>query len=164
MTCPNKCCEIHTSTYIKSDNKYKNKDKNKYNKNKGGVILYDPAVNKALMVQSRGNLWGFPKGTFEDGEDFKTCAQRELKEETGVSIDKELLTNGIYISSKVVYYYLEVNSEDYPVTVQTYEGNDANSIAWLNLSCLYEMCNLDIIKINYQAKKAIKKSFGININ
>ena len=163
MKCPNKCCSIQTSEYIKPSNKPKN-DKHKYDKNKGGVVLYDPSSNKVLMVQSRGNLWGFPKGTFEEGEDFQTCAQRELKEETGIFIEKDRLINNLYINGKVVYYYLEVNNEKYPALIQKYEGNDANSIGWINLICLEDMCKKGILKINYQAKKAIKKCFGINIS
>ena len=162
MTCPNKCCDIYTTKYVRYDNK--EKDKTKYNKNKGGVVLFDPINNKVLLVQSRGNLWGFPKGTSEEGEDFQTCAQRELKEETGIHICKSLLTNHIYINSKVIYYYLEENYKNYPVQVQKDDKNDANSIGWINLRCLQYMCENNIIKLNYQAKKAIRKSFGININ
>lgn len=160
--CTNKCCDIYTTNYVKRTNN--NHDTNKYNKNKGGVVLYDPLYNKVLMVQSRGNLWGFPKGTFEEGEDFQTCAQRELREETGIYIEKHLLSNSIYINSKVVYYYLEVSSDLYPARVQKYEGNDANSIGWINLLCVSQMCENNYIQLNYQAKKAIKKTFGININ
>ncbi len=139
-------------------------NRHKYNKNKSGVIMYDKNENKVLLVQSRGNLWGFPKGTFEDGETYEECAKRELREETGIDIDKRCLKESIYISSKVMYFYLEVNMNDYPVIVQRNEGNDANSIGWININCIINMIINNKMKLNYQAKKSFRKCFGIIIN
>tara|TARA_Y100000114_G_C11722796_1_gene309382 strand:- start:339 stop:788 length:450 start_codon:yes stop_codon:yes gene_type:complete len=136
----------------------------KYNKKKSGVILYDPAQYKILIVQSRGNLWGFPKGTFEEGETFQQCAKRELYEETGIDIDINYLTNDVYINPKVIYYYLEVDSNDYPVEIQNIHGNDANGIGWINTNCMMDMIKTKRIKLNFQAKISIKKCFGINIS
>ena len=163
MKCKKNCCELFQSEYKPRHNQSEH-NKTKYDKNKAGVILYDKKLNKILLVQSRGNLWGFPKGTFNDGEDFETCAQRELKEETGIDIDKDKLIRKCYINSKVIYFYLEVNLNDYNIEIQTQEGNDANSIGWINLNCLVDMTINNIIKLNYQAKKAIRKSFNIIIN
>lgn len=160
MKCKNKCCELLTSRYIPPANI---NNKSKYDKNKSGVVMYDKDQNKILLVQSRGNLWGFPKGTFNDGEDFETCAQRELLEETGIYVEKSDLTIPCYINPKVIYFYLEVNLNNYNIKIQTQEGNDANSIGWINLNCLIELINDDVLKLNYQAKKAIKKCFDINI-
>ena len=60
--CTNVCCEIKIKPYKEND------DSNKKfieNKKKAGVFIYDPKTNKILIVQSRGNLWGSPKGTIE---------------------------------------------------------------------------------------------------
>jgi len=162
MECQNKCCNLKMIPYKQVPVKKNNS--NKYNKKKSGVILYDPAQYKLLIVQSRGNLWGIPKGTFEEGETFQQCAKRELFEETGIDIDIGLLINDVYINQKVIYYYLEVDSNDYPVEIQTTEGNDANGIGWINTNCMIEMIRSKNIKLNYQAKISVKKCFGINIS
>ena len=60
-------CNFIMTSYIGKNHKYIT---NNTVKKKAGVILYNKTLNKILIVQSRGNLWGFPKGSFNDGEDF----------------------------------------------------------------------------------------------
>lgn len=45
---------------------------------------------EVLLVQHGAGHWGFPKGHPEKGESPKETAIRELKEETGLSIDSYL--------------------------------------------------------------------------
>jgi 8-oxo-dGTP pyrophosphatase MutT (NUDIX family) len=54
-----------------------------------GVVLVDlgSAEPRALLLRRRKppvGLWENPGGMLEEGEDFATCARRELSEETGV--------------------------------------------------------------------------------
>ena len=73
--------------------KHKKKEK-KLEKSKGGAAV--------VVVNDKGQLlmgrqvkddyrWSFPGGHIDDGESHKEAAVRELEEETGVSIDKDLL-------------------------------------------------------------------------
>ena len=76
--CLDGCCTIDIVSYSGINN-------GKFTeKKKAGVFLYDPDSDRVLIVQNKGNLWGIPKGTFEDGEDNLACAIREVKEETGI--------------------------------------------------------------------------------
>ena len=81
--CPKGCCEIYVNTYTPRK-KYHHKHK-KYCK-KAGVFIVDTALNKVLLIQSNGNMWGPPKGTAHIGESNCQCAIREVKEETGLTI------------------------------------------------------------------------------
>jgi hypothetical protein len=57
--CNNGCCEIKIKLYKEADYMIKNFK----SKKKAGVFIYDPNTKKILIVQSRGNLWGSPKGS-----------------------------------------------------------------------------------------------------
>ena len=58
----------------------------------GGVVINDEG--RILMIFRRGK-WDLPKGKLEEGELIEDCAEREVKEETGLSdikLEKFLLT------------------------------------------------------------------------
>jgi 8-oxo-dGTP pyrophosphatase MutT (NUDIX family) len=48
----------------------------------GGVIL--SPTNQILIVSQYGTSWSLPKGHLEPGEDKRTAAKREIREETGI--------------------------------------------------------------------------------
>ena len=48
-----------------------------------------------LILHSKGRHWGFPKGKPNPNETPKESAQRELKEETGLEIDRFLADESI---------------------------------------------------------------------
>ncbi|MBO9572719.1 MAG: NUDIX domain-containing protein [Chitinophagaceae bacterium] len=48
----------------------------------GGLVINDEG--KILMIFRRGK-WDLPKGKLDDGELLEVCAEREVKEETGLS-------------------------------------------------------------------------------
>lgn len=58
--------------------------------NKGEVLLGRPTqsvLDRNGQAMSRlGQVWGTPGGKLELGESFEACAQREVAEETGLSI------------------------------------------------------------------------------
>ena len=116
------CCKIEVIEY-KTSSKDK-KPKRKLNK-KAGMFIYDYNSGKVLLVQSRGNLWGVPKGTFEPNETEKECAIREVQEETGLEISESKLTKVSQIESNAFYYYVNIKQVD--VTIQTtVVDNDAS--------------------------------------
>lgn len=48
----------------------------------GGVILNPKG--EVLIVRQKDGSWSLPKGHIEEGEDTKTAAMREIREETGL--------------------------------------------------------------------------------
>ena len=124
-------------------------------KRKGGGFLYDKATNKLLLVQSRGQLWGMPKGSFEPNETSLECATREVKEETGIDININRNTRCFCVSNCSYYYYVEMGET--VVKVQDVEDNDANGIGWFNIDCLKNLCNNKTLRINRHTQMAIKK-------
>lgn len=54
---------------------------------------------RALLQQRRDNgLWGFPAGILEVGEDARSAAEREVREETGLIVEAKRLI-GLYTSA-----------------------------------------------------------------
>lgn len=48
-------------------------------------VYYDGRRWRVLLIQNRGGSWGFPKGHIEGEETPEQTAQRELREETGIT-------------------------------------------------------------------------------
>jgi 8-oxo-dGTP pyrophosphatase MutT (NUDIX family) len=143
--CNNGCCEIKIKPYKQTDYIIKNFNKSK---KKAGVFIYDPNSKKILIVQSRGNLWGSPKGSFEFGETEIECAIREVIEETGIIITEELLTRSVKICNIATYFYLEM--DECSVKIQKHdEQNDATGIAWIKPECLKKSIESGNISITH---------------
>ena len=154
--CTDCCCKIEIKEY-----KQQFLDlKNKIYKKKAGVFIYDPNRNKVLIVQSRGNLWGAPKGTMEYGETNIECAIRELKEETGLIISEKMLSQSFIICNQATYFYLEMDECDIKVQ-ENCSQNDANGIGWINLECLRKCIKLGNININQHFRLLLIKLLGL---
>lgn len=152
ITCISGCCNLATTKYVQSKTI---NDENKKGKRKSGILLYDEKERCILIVQSRGNLWGIPKGTLEDDENIVDGACREVLEETGINIDKNLLDKYLEIDDKYSYFIL--NYEKCKVEVQTQIiNNDANSIGWVNLDCLKQLITHGKIKLTSHTKITLK--------
>lgn len=148
--CDNKCCKIKIKSYVKNF-KFFNR-----NYKKAGIFIFDPKTDKVLLVQSRGHLWGPPKGTANIGEHFKLCAVRETEEETGIKINPEKLNRYVKINNKAVYYYLEM--DECEINIQNkIKDNDANGITWIKLNCLEKSIMNGNIVLNHYAKIVFKK-------
>lgn len=145
MNCSNKCCDIKYKTYERRPNKIHNK----YNRIKAGMVLYNKAKNKVLMVQSCGNLWGFPKGTIKFNECIKDCAVRELFEETGLSLDNLDEAVCISINNRAYYFVCE---DDMSREIAAIDKNDVNAVGWISLGCLADLISSGRISINSHCK------------
>lgn len=156
-TCLKKCCDIFLT---EPNTNFINKKKRGQCR-KAGVFIYDPDKEKVLLVQSRGQLWGPPKGTLEveQGEQSCECAIREVKEETGLDIDSVNFSKAIKIKNKALYYYMEMKSCDIGLQTENKE-NDANGITWIKLSCLKDCCESGHIVTNEHCKILLKKFLG----
>ena len=87
--CCKGCCKIELVEYKTTKSKLSRRKSNK----KAGIFIYDYINGKVLLVQSRGNLWGVPKGTFEPRETSLQCAITEVKQETGLDIESDKIKN-----------------------------------------------------------------------
>ena len=154
--CREGCCHIKIKTY--------NPRKRYFHRNyrKAGVFIYDPKEEKVLLVQSRGHLWGPPKGSLNIGEKDRQCAVREVKEETGLSISCDDFTIATKIRNRAIYYYLEMDTCDIKIQ-DGMEDNDANGITWIKVSCLEDAIVDGNIVLNQYAKiifwKFLNKTF-----
>jgi 8-oxo-dGTP pyrophosphatase MutT (NUDIX family) len=159
--CDNKCCEIKFSQKVNT----KPNIRRGYCK-KAGVFIFDPEEKRVLLVQSRGHLWGPPKGTLEIDKEETTvqCAIREVKEETGLNISSEDFQSAIKIKNRALYYYTEKKFEK--VEPQNTEDNDANGITWIRIECLQKCIDDGKIFLNEHCKilfqKFLKITFGKN--
>lgn len=84
------CGLFHSNRHIPDKFWDRTWEKNKGPKLSGGVMLFRELKNgrrQFFMVQSYGNLFGFPKGSLEPNENYFDGAMREFYEETGTKLD-----------------------------------------------------------------------------
>jgi ADP-ribose pyrophosphatase YjhB (NUDIX family) len=153
--CQSKCCKIYVKAYSPDGITHFHS-----NCRKAGVVIYDPKEDRVLLVQSRGHLWGNPKGAIKEGEHEKHCAIREVKEETGLTVKPHRFMKTVRILDRAIYFYTEIDTCD--VSIQTNENlidNDANGITWIKMSCLEnEIVNGSIV-LNHHARIVFEKIF-----
>jgi len=154
--CTRDCCKYEVISYKKNSFTPKSSIK-------AGVFIFDDKQKKILLVQSRGNLWGSPKGSKEANENILQCALREVKEETGLELTENMINdNHKFIYNNSHYYYLTM--AELPVTINTpMIGNDATGIGWFNINCLINLINTGEFKINYHCKLLIEYFLKIRL-
>jgi hypothetical protein len=106
------------------------------NKKKAGAIL--TFNNKLLIVQSRGNLWGFPKGTMEYMETELECASREVLEETSLSLNFE--GDSMFVYNNTTFFFKQLSSVYISLNhIMSNPSNDCTGIGWIDINCLKDM-------------------------
>ncbi len=168
--CISGCCKILTTEY--KDIIYSLDDDWKESSGrikKAGCFIYDPSSQKILLVQSRGYMWGSPKGSVQDGEDPIKCAIREVKEETGLIITEGMFIESVIILSKNLYFLVhlkEIDTEKQRTHIESIyidskneeiERNDVNGMMWIKLNCLNNMLNNNKLLINQNTRLLIKR-------
>jgi len=109
-----------------------------------GIIGFKMAEKpKFLLLKYRKGYWGFPRGHIEPGEDSKTAALRELKEETGLEAAKvfdgfkEIVgfffrNEGKIVHKDVTFYIAEMKEGEVKLTEHLdhgwFEYNDADKL------------------------------------
>jgi 8-oxo-dGTP pyrophosphatase MutT (NUDIX family) len=131
----------------------------------GGVVIKD---NEVLLIYSAlKNTYAFPKGTIDQGETKDVTAVREVKEETGYSV--EILDflgdftfnfdwkDGIRYRKTVSYYLMELANDEEP-ELNLQEGEDFVNI-WTRIEKAYELLTFDdskeILKLALRCSKLV---------
>ena len=146
--CNKGCCEIKIKPYTPvKEPYYRTQRKIK----KAGIFIYDPNKDKILIVQSRGRLWGLPKGTLQYGETERMCAIREVKEETGLEISDTEFTKVVKIKNRAIYFYVE--REECNLNIQDkIPDNDVNALGWIKPDCLNQCIEDGYISLNQHCR------------
>jgi len=148
---------------------YSQSDRKKYGRQKGGVFIYDPVTTRVLLVQSRWEKWGAPKGTREDEDaTIERCALRELQEESGITLEEGDLGKSFRID-RAHYFYVELPYADYGPTMGNFLttvelDNDATGITWITKSCLETLIQKNAIDLNSHCKKLLTHFLKIQFN
>lgn len=68
-----------------------------------GIAVLNPDMSKVVMVRGYGSdgKWGFPKGKKEEGETDVQCAVREVKEETGLTLQQNILSKSFRMKGNI---------------------------------------------------------------
>lgn len=147
--CLKGCCELQIEPYHHPPNmRFMRK------RRKAGVLIHNPQDDRILLVQSRGYLWGLPKGSVNIGETERQCAVREVLEETGLSIQSRNFLRATKIN-RSIYFYLEADGSQ--AKVQSHlADNDANGVAWVKLSCLNDLLLNGNLEINNHCRLVLR--------
>ncbi len=117
-----------------------------------GCICISPN-NRILLVKGRkGNIWSFPKGHRERSDKTTlSCALRELKEETGLTLPGDYIS---YKKYKAAEYFIFEVPEEYRLFPQdTLEIEDANWFTYEEICQLNK--NIDVSLFCQQIEKKI---------
>tara|TARA_B100000686_G_scaffold276915_1_gene296174 strand:- start:1655 stop:2065 length:411 start_codon:yes stop_codon:yes gene_type:complete len=123
-----------------------------------GIILFNEyEKRKFLLLNYPSRHWDFVKGKMEDGEDTKTTALRETKEETGITdvdfcngfeeeIEYYFRIEGEQIHKKVIFFLGKTETTDVKLS------HEHLNFVWLDFEHALD-------KITYDnAKNLLKKS------
>lgn len=142
--CMDRCCLIHSHVYDQKNNQSIPKDSKVI---KAGMFILDPKQNKVLLVQCRGQKWSIPKGSALPKETIEETAIREVFEETGLVVSKDMLID----TKRVKFYnrtYFFININECKIEVPDIEFNDPSGYTWLKIDCLKKLVEHKHMSIN----------------
>lgn len=124
----------------------------------GGVLIYNGRV---LIIQSRSDKWGFPKGGFERGETAAQCAEREVHEETSFNV--RFSDDDLKVKYKDTTFYVKhLQNEPPEIDIQYLKtpGNDCTGIGWIRLTCLKRLVK-KVVERQEEPPQAMHFNMGV---
>lgn len=156
IACQDQCCKLVSKPYLNR------LCKRRQPMRKAGILFFDPQTHKILLVQSKGNFWGIPKGTSESNETVTECAIREVWEETGLQVDPKQLIHRFDVYNQATYFFITL--PETKVKIPDHEDNDANGIGWIKIQCLHDLINRGTIKINHHTRLCVSYFLQKNLS
>lgn len=138
-------------------------------KAKTGVVKYADVLlfrdGKLLILQRAGEHmnytpdWCIPGGHVDEGEDFRTAAQRELFEETGIDVPEDTLMEVGVAKTKnaEIHYFMGHVGDESPAFVVV-DGEEEIGSMWIDPDT--ELEDYDFI---FDMKDNIKKILGLEV-
>lgn len=106
---------------------------------KGGVIVRCEQQDRIVIIQSCSLKWGFPKGKREAGESLLDTGRRELSEETGLALGRDMFFADMFIDGRHTRYYAtmldDVDTGVMLKNLMRLDG-DTTGIAFIKPSCV----------------------------
>lgn len=138
-------------------------------KAKTGVVKYADVLlfrgGKLLILQRAGEHmnytpdWCIPGGHVDEGEDFRTAAQRELFEETGIDVPEDILMEvGVAKTKNAEIHYFMGHVDDESPAFVVVDGEEEIGSMWID-----PVTELDDYDFIFDMKDNIKKILGLEV-
>lgn len=124
----------------------------------GGIV---EKKGKLLMIHRRG-VWDMPKGKLDKGETIRTCAKREVEEETGVKVKIDQKIDAVwhtytskkkYILKKTHWYAMKCVSDE---KMAPQEDEGIKKVEWMDMEQVRKALHDSYRSIRYVMQEYVK--------